>query len=75
MVCQGMVDPLEEGVGIDVIIIDFFKTFNLVPHERLLTKLVAMGVNSRVVIWMREFLVGHTKRVRVGGKKYPRKSQ
>jgi hypothetical protein len=70
-----MVDPLEEGVGIDVIIIDFFKTFNLVPHERLLTKLVAMGVNSRVVIWMREFLVGHTKRVRVGGKKYPRKSQ
>jgi hypothetical protein len=30
-------------------------------------KLVALDVDSRVVIWVRAFLVGHTRRVRVGG--------
>jgi len=30
-------------------------------------KLAASGVESSVVIWVREFLVGHTQRVRVGG--------
>ena len=29
-------------------------------------KLEASGVDARVVIWVREFLVGRTKRVRVG---------
>ena len=54
---------LNEGVGIDVIIKDFSKAFDLVPHDRLLTKLAASGVDSRVDIWVREFLVGHTQRV------------
>ena len=56
------------GVGIDAIIIEFSKTFNLVPHEQLLTKLVPIGMDSRVVIWVTEFLVGHTQKVRVDGK-------
>ena len=55
------------GVGIDATTVDFFKAFDLVPHDRLLTKLVASGVDSRVVVWVREFLVGRTQRVRVGG--------
>jgi hypothetical protein len=29
-------------------------------------KLVALGVDLRVVIWVKEFLVGHTRRVSVG---------
>jgi hypothetical protein len=66
-VCQDIVDSLDEGVGIDGIIIDFSKAFNLVPHDQLLTKLAASGVDSRVVIWVREFLADCTQRVRVGG--------
>ena len=66
-VCQDIVDSLDEGVGIDVIVIDFSKAFDLVPHDRLLTKLAASGVDSRVVVWVREFLVGRTQTVRVGG--------
>ena len=54
-------------MGIDAIIIDFSKDFDLVPHDRLLMKLAASGVDSRVVIWVREFLVCRTQRVRVGG--------
>ena len=64
--CHDLADFLEEGVGIDAFIIDFSKIFDLVPHYRPLTKLAASGVESRVVVCVREFLVGRTHRVRVG---------
>jgi len=59
---------LNEGVGIDAIIIDSSKLFDLVPHDRLLTKLAASGLDSRLVVWVRDFLVGRTQRLRVRGK-------
>jgi hypothetical protein len=64
-VCQDIADSLDEEVGIDAIIIDFSKAFNLVPHDRLFTKLTASGGDSRVVVWVSEFFIGHTQRVRV----------
>jgi len=45
---------------------DFSKAFDLVPQDQLLTKLVALGMDLRLVVWVREFLVGHTQRVRGG---------
>ena len=66
-VCQDLADSLEKGVGIDAIKIDFSKAIDLDPCDRLLMKLVAMGLDLWVVIWVREFLVGCTLRVRVGG--------
>ena len=63
-------DSLDEGFGIYAIIIDFSKVFDLVPRDRLLTKLAASGVGSRVVVWVREFLVGRTQTVKVGGQLY-----
>ena len=53
---------MDEGIGIDAIIIDFSKAFDLVPRDRLVTKLAASGVDPRVVVWRREFVVGRTKR-------------
>ena len=50
-VCQDIADSLDEGVDIDAIILDFSKAFDLVPHGRLLTKLAASGVVSRIVFW------------------------
>jgi hypothetical protein len=47
---------------------DFSKAFDLVPHDRLLRKIVASLVDPMVVVWIREFLLGRTQRVRVGGK-------
>jgi len=52
-VCQDIADSVDESVGIDAIIIDFSKAFDLVPHDRLLTKLAASGVDSSVVVWER----------------------
>jgi hypothetical protein len=62
-VCQDIADSLDKGVSTDVIITDFSKAFNLVPHDQLLTKLAALGMDSRVFIWVRNFLVDRTQRV------------
>jgi hypothetical protein len=62
-VYQDIADSLDNGSRIDAIIIDFSTAFDLVPHDQLLTKIAASGV----VIWIREFLLGLTHRVRVGG--------
>ena len=63
----GHCGPSGNGDKIDVIIVDFSKAFDLVPHGLLLTKITNSGVDSRVVVWIREFLLGRTHRVRVGG--------
>ena len=49
-----------------MIILDFLKEFDLVPHDRLLKKTAASGVDSRVVVRIREFLIDCSQRVRVG---------
>jgi hypothetical protein len=61
-VCQDIADSLDDGDRIDAIIIDFSKAFDIVPHSRLLMKIADSGV-----VWIREFLLGRTHRVRVGG--------
>ena len=56
-VCQDISDSPYEAVRLDVIIIDFLKAFDPVPHDRLLKKIANSGVDSRVVVWIREFLI------------------
>jgi hypothetical protein len=66
-VYQVNADSLDNGDRIGAIIIDFSKAFYLVPHGRKLTKIANSGVDSRVVVWIKEFLLGRTQRVGVGG--------
>jgi len=54
-VCQDIVDSLDEEVRTDVIIRDFSKAFDLIPHYKLLTKFAAIGVDLKVVVWVKEF--------------------
>jgi hypothetical protein len=67
-VYQDIADTLDKGGRMDAIIVDFSKAFDLVPHGRLLVKIADSGVDNRVVVWIREFLIGRTQRVRVEGK-------
>jgi len=60
-VCQDTADSLDKGDKFDAIIVDISKAFDLVPHGRLLTKTANSGVDSRVVVWIREFLLGRTQ--------------
>ena len=59
---------MDNGDRIDAIIVDSSKAFDLVPHGRQLAKIASSGMDSRVAVWIREFLVGRTQRVRVEGK-------
>jgi hypothetical protein len=67
-VCQDTADSLDNRGGIDAIITDFSMGFHLVPQDRLLKKTAASGVGLRAVVWIGEFLLGRTHRVKVGGK-------
>jgi len=58
---------MDNGDRIDTIVIDFSKAFDLVPHDQLLMKIAILGVDLRVVAWVRKFLLGRTQRVKVGG--------
>ena len=39
---------IDDGIIIDVIYLDFQKAFDKVPHQRLLSKLKAYGIQGRV---------------------------
>ena len=43
-VCQDIADSLDIGAGLDAIITDFPSALDLVPPDRLLTKIAASGV-------------------------------
>lgn len=64
MVCQDIADLLDNGAQLDAIIIEFLKAFDLVSCNWLFTNIVASGMESRVGLWIREFLLGHVQRVR-----------
>jgi len=66
-VCQDTADSMDNRDRIDAIVIDFSKAFDLVLHDRLLMKIAVSHVDSRVVAWVRQFLLGHMQRVKVGG--------
>ena len=63
-VCQDSADSLDNGNKTDAILVDFSKAFELAPHGRLLTKVANSGVDSRVVVWIWEFLLGRMQRVK-----------
>ena len=54
-------DSLDKTAMLDAIIMDFSKAFDLVPHDRLLTKTAVSGVDCRVVVWIREFPLGDSQ--------------
>ena len=58
---------MDNGDKIDAIIIEVSKASDLVPHDRLVSKIAILGVGSRVVAWVREFLLGRSQRFRLGG--------
>ena len=49
-VCQDVADSLDEGAKMEAIMIDFSISFDLITYDRLLMKIVASGVDSRVFI-------------------------
>ena len=51
----------------DVILLDFSKAFDSVPHERLLVKLDFYGIRGKMLNWIRAFLTNRKQKVSVNG--------
>ena len=51
----------------DVLVIDFSKAFDSVPHQRLLPKLNYYGITGNSLFWTKNFLLDRTQCVQVSG--------
>ena len=54
---------LNQGHPIDVIMLDFSKAFDRVPHARLINKLQAYGIDGPLKSWINDFLANRSQRV------------
>ena len=43
---------LDDGYSVDVLYFDLTKAFDLVPHNRLITKLQGCGMSGRLLAWL-----------------------
>ena len=48
---------------------DFQKTFDSVPHQRLIQKLSSFGVHGKILLWIKDFLRNRTQQVMLNGQK------
>jgi len=60
-------DVINQNGSVNEIFFDFAKTFDKVPHRRLLAKLQAHRIDGRVVKWVASWLKGRKQRVCLEG--------
>ena len=65
---QDLSSALDQKKSVDVVILDFTKAFDTVPHLRLLSKLKYYGINDQLLSWISSFLIGRSQRVVLEGK-------
>ena len=63
-----MAQALDRGNSIDIIYMDFKKAFDKVPHQRLIYKIRALGINEEITIWIKDYLTDRTRKVIINGK-------
>ena len=64
---QDLARNMSDGKQTDVILLDFAKAFDKVPHRRLLNKLHYYGIRGSTLSWIENFLSGRKQRVLVEG--------
>ena len=65
---QSVSDWVDEGKVVDIVYLDFKKSFDKVPHRRLLAKVRACGVAGQVDNWIANCLCDRKQRVAVSGR-------
>jgi len=58
---------VDSGDNVDVVFLDFAKAFDKVSHRRLLLKLEAHGIDSKLINWIAEWLRNRVQRVCLRG--------
>ena len=59
----------DQNIQVDVVILDFSKAFDTVPHRKLLHKLDAYGIRGPLHTWIANFLTKRKMNIVVEGKK------
>lgn len=58
---------MDEGSIVDLVLFDFSKAFDTVSHSILLAKLSSLGIDTQLLYWIGDFLVGRSMSVSVKG--------
>ena len=66
---QELAKGLSEGTQVDVILLDFTKAFDKVPHQRLLYKLNYYGIRCQTLSWIESFIHDRKQYILVEGAK------
>ena len=57
----------DEGRSFDVVYLDFSKAFDVICHERIIVKLEAIGIEGKIIAWIKNWLKDRRQRVVVEG--------
>ena len=60
---------LDKRVRTDVLLLDFSRAFNTVPHNKLLHKLNYYGIGGKTHKWIKNFLINRSQYVQVSGER------
>ncbi len=69
MTTDDLASTIDAGKQTDLILLDFSKAFDKVPHERLLRKLSYYGIIGKPLAWIKSFLMDRTQEVVVEGER------
>ena len=58
---------MNQGLQVDMAILDFAKAFDKVPHRRLAEKLFYFGIRNDTLSWVNAFLHGRQQQVVIDG--------
>ena len=64
---EALTKLLDQGHAVDVLYLDFAKAFDKVPHMRLLEKCRGLGLDGKMLEWIRVWLEGRKQRVVLNG--------
>ena len=65
--CDKVTRLADESRAVDVVYLDFRKAFDAVPHNLLMEKLAAHGLDGCTLCWVKHWLDGRAQRVVVNG--------
>ena len=60
---------MDEGKAVNVVYLDFSKAFDTVPHNILMERLTAHGLDGRMLCWVKHWMDGWAQRAVVSGVK------
>ena len=64
---QDIANCLNQKGRMDMVLLDFSKAFDKVPHDRLVAKLKSYGISGNINAWIEQFLSSRKQKVILDG--------